>query len=47
LIATALGGVMSIRDRLTTGPLGLGAAPLGNIFGDIPDAGAATVETAG
>jgi D-threo-aldose 1-dehydrogenase len=38
---------MSIREYLLNGPLGFGAAPLGNMFRDIPDAEAnATVEAA-
>lgn len=38
---------MSIRDTLTGGPLGFGAAPLGNMFRNIPEAEAvATVEAA-
>ena len=38
---------MSIRDKLISGPLGFGTAPLGNMFRDIPDAeAAATVEAA-
>ena len=38
---------MSIRDKLISGPLGFGSAPLGNMFRDIPDAeAAATVEAA-
>jgi D-threo-aldose 1-dehydrogenase len=38
---------MQIRNALLNGPLGFGAAPLGNMFRDIPDAEAtATVETA-
>jgi D-threo-aldose 1-dehydrogenase len=38
---------MSIRDKLISGPLGLGAAPLGNMFRDIPEEEAAsTVEAA-
>ena len=36
---------MSIRDKLISGPLGFGTAPLGNMFRDIPNAeAAATVE---
>lgn len=38
---------MTIKDALLAGPLGFGAAPLGNMFRDIPDAEAeATVDTA-
>lgn len=38
---------MSIRDKLLSGPMGFGAAPLGNMFRNIPDEeAAATVETA-
>jgi D-threo-aldose 1-dehydrogenase len=38
---------MSIRKYLLSGPLGFGAAPLGNMFRKIPDEeAAATVETA-
>jgi aryl-alcohol dehydrogenase-like predicted oxidoreductase len=38
---------MSIRDKLLTGPLGFGAAPLGNMFRNIPeDEAAATVDSA-
>src|SRR5215470_3752259 len=38
---------MSIRDHLPAGPLGFGAAPLGNMFRAIPDdEAAATVEAA-
>jgi D-threo-aldose 1-dehydrogenase len=38
---------MKLRDALLNGPLGFGAAPLGNMFRNIPDAEAlATVETA-
>lgn len=38
---------MSIREHLLGGPLGFGAAPLGNMFRNIPDAeAAATVEAA-
>ena len=38
---------MKIRDALLNGPLGFGAAPLGNMFRNIPDAeGAATVDAA-
>jgi D-threo-aldose 1-dehydrogenase len=38
---------MKIRDALLSGPLGFGAAPLGNMFRNIPDAeAAATVDTA-
>lgn len=38
---------MSIRDALLSGPLGFGAAPLGNMFRDIPDEEAtATVDAA-
>lgn len=38
---------MSIRDTLPNGPLGFGAAPLGNMFRQIPDAEAeATVDAA-
>jgi D-threo-aldose 1-dehydrogenase len=28
---------MSIRDKLLSGPLGFGVAPLGNMFRNIPD----------
>ena len=38
---------MKLRDALPNGPLGFGAAPLGNMFRNIPDAeAAATVEAA-
>ena len=38
---------MSIRDKLISGPLGFGAAPLGNMFRNIPEAeAAATVDAA-
>ena len=38
---------MRVRQALLTGPLGFGAAPLGNMFRNIPDAEAsATVEAA-
>jgi D-threo-aldose 1-dehydrogenase len=38
---------MSIKDKLPRGPLGFGAAPLGNMFRNIPDAEAtATVDAA-
>lgn len=38
---------MSVREYLLNGPLGFGAAPLGNMFRDIPDAEAeATVDAA-
>jgi formate dehydrogenase len=38
---------MSIRDKLTSGPLGFGAAPLGNRFRNIPEEdAAATVDAA-
>jgi D-threo-aldose 1-dehydrogenase len=38
---------MSIRDQLLNGPMGFGAAPLGNMFRNIPDdEAAATVEAA-
>jgi len=38
---------MSLREHLLDGPLGFGAAPLGNMFRDIPDAEAeATVDAA-
>jgi D-threo-aldose 1-dehydrogenase len=38
---------MSIRDKLLGGPLGFGAAPLGNMFRNIPEAeAAATVDAA-
>src|SRR5262244_3926334 len=38
---------MRIRDRLLNGPLGFGAAPLGNMFRNIPDDEAeATVDAA-
>ena len=32
---------MSIRDKLLSGPLGFGAAPLGNMFRNIPEEEAA------
>jgi len=39
--------IMSIREYLLNGPLGFGAAPLGNMFRDIPDSEAeATVDAA-
>ena len=38
---------MSIRDKLISGPLGFGAAPLGNMFRNIPEGdAAATVDAA-
>ena len=38
---------MSIRDKLISGPLSFGAAPLGNVFRYIPEAeAAATVDAA-
>jgi len=38
---------MRIRDALLAGPLGFGAAPLGNMFPDIPEEQAlATVDAA-
>src|SRR5215467_9663808 len=38
---------MSIKDSLLNGPLGFGAAPLGNMFRNIPDdEAAATVDAA-
>ena len=38
---------MRISDRLLNGPLGFGAAPLGNMFRNIPDKEAtATVDAA-
>ena len=38
---------MSIRDKLLSGPLGFGAAPLGNMFRNIPNEEAtATVDAA-
>jgi hypothetical protein len=38
---------MSIRDKLTSGPLGFGSAPLGNMFRNIPaEEAAATVDAA-
>ena len=38
---------MSIRDKLIAGPLGFGAAPLGNMFRNIPEEeAAATVDAA-
>src|SRR5215470_14435744 len=41
------GGVMSIRDKLISGPLGFGSAPLGNMFRNIPEEeAAATVDAA-
>jgi D-threo-aldose 1-dehydrogenase len=41
------GEVMGVREYLLNGPLGFGAAPLGNMFRNIPDAeAAATVEAA-
>ena len=33
---------MKVRDALLNGPLGFGAAPLGNMFRNIPDEEAAT-----
>src|SRR5262245_43308415 len=39
--------IMSVREYLLNGPLGFGAAPLGNMFRDIPDSEAeATVGAA-
>src|SRR5215831_19403899 len=39
--------MMSIRDELLSGPLGFGAAPLGNMFRNIPEEdAAATVDAA-
>src|SRR5262245_9335571 len=41
------GGIMSIREKLLSGPLGFGAAPLGNMFRNIPEEEAtATVDAA-
>ena len=38
---------MSIRDKLLSGPLGFGGAPLGYMFRNVPDEeAAATVEAA-
>ncbi|MFZ8477664.1 aldo/keto reductase, partial [Staphylococcus aureus] len=38
---------MKIKDALLSGPLGFGAAPLGNMFRNIPDSeAAATVDAA-
>ena len=38
---------MSNRDKLISGPLGFGSAPLGNMFHNIPEAeAAATVDAA-
>jgi D-threo-aldose 1-dehydrogenase len=38
---------MRIRDQLLSGPMGFGAAPLGNMFRNIPDdEAAATVDAA-
>jgi D-threo-aldose 1-dehydrogenase len=38
---------MSIKAKLLSGPLGLGTAPLGNMFRNIPDnEAAATVDAA-
>ena len=38
---------MSIRAKLISGPLGFGAAPLGNMFRNIPESeAAATVDAA-
>ena len=38
---------MSIRDKIISGPLGFGSAPLGNMFRNIPEAeAAATVDAA-
>jgi D-threo-aldose 1-dehydrogenase len=38
---------MGVREHLLNGPLGFGAAPLGNMFRNIPDAeAAATVNAA-
>lgn len=46
-ISVILGASMAIRDKLISGPLGFGTAPLGNMFRDIPDAEAdATVDAA-
>src|SRR5262245_40718202 len=45
--ANSFGGIMSIRDKLISGPLGFGAAPLGNMFRNITEEeAAATVEAA-
>src|SRR5262245_5778106 len=45
--ANSFGGIMSIRDKLISGPLGFGAAPLGNMFRNITEeAAAATVDAA-
>src|SRR5215472_13532651 len=45
--ADTFGGIMSIRDKLISGPLGFGAAPLGNMFRNITEEEeAATVEAA-
>src|SRR5262249_37399983 len=45
--ANSFGGIMSIRDTLISGPLGFGAAPLGNMFRNIPEEeAAATVDAA-
>jgi D-threo-aldose 1-dehydrogenase len=39
---------MSIRDKLISGPLGFGSAPVGNMFRNIPEEeAAATVDAAG
>src|SRR5215468_2567095 len=41
------GGTMKVRNTLLAGPLGFGAAPLGNMFRNIPDNEAeATVDAA-
>jgi D-threo-aldose 1-dehydrogenase len=37
---------MGIREYLKNGPLGFGAAPLGNMFRNIPDAEAAATVSA-
>src|SRR5262245_45263495 len=45
--ADTFGGIMSIREKLISGPLGFGAAPLGNMFRNITEEeAAATVEAA-
>src|SRR5262249_53033060 len=45
--ADTFGGIMSIREKLINGPLGFGAAPLGNMFRNITEEeAAATVEAA-
>ena len=36
---------MSIRDKLLSGPMGFGAAPLGNMFRNIPDEEAEKITT--